>query len=54
MQVADYPALARAAGDDISVQVIPEAGHFDFLDPTTAAGWAVERAILRVVESIGE
>jgi acetyl esterase/lipase len=48
--VLDYPALARAAGDSVDVQVVPEADHFDFLKPTSAAWPAVEAAIVRVLQ----
>lgn len=53
MRVPDYPALAVAAGDEISVQVISDAGHFDFLDPASEAGSAVGRALLQAFESVG-
>ncbi len=46
--VADYPALARAAGDVVTVQVVPDADHFDFTKPSTKAWAAVEAAFVRV------
>lgn len=49
LAILDYPALARAAGDSIAVQVVPDADHFDFLKPTSAAWPAVEAAIVRVL-----
>lgn len=49
LAVLDYPALARAAGDSVAIQIVPEADHFDFLKPTTAAWPAVEAAIVRVL-----
>jgi hypothetical protein len=46
--VADYPALARSAGDTISLQIVPDAGHMNFITPDTPAWTAVEAAIQRV------
>jgi acetyl esterase/lipase len=33
----DYAARARAAGDDVACDVLPGAGHFDVIDPMSAA-----------------
>ena len=48
--VLDYPALARAAGDSVVVQIVQGADHFDFLKPTSPAWPATETAILRVLQ----
>ena len=53
MVLSDYPALARAAGDQIRVQIIPDAEHLGtFTDPTTEAGMATEAAIARVIDQL--
>ena len=49
MVMPDYPALARAAGDSIHVEIVPGADHMDFLKPSSKAWLAVEAAILRVL-----
>lgn len=49
MIMPDYPELARNAGDDINVVVIPEAGHFDFLEPGDKSYNEVIAAVLRVI-----
>ena len=51
LSVLDYPALARAAGDTVTVQVVPDADHFDFLKPTANAWSAVEAALVRIFSS---
>jgi hypothetical protein len=48
LAVLDYPALANAAGDSVSVQIVPNADHFDFLKPGTNASGAVEPAIVKI------
>ncbi len=48
LAVLDYPALAKAAGDTVAVQVVDGADHFDFLKPGTNAWTAVEAAIVRM------
>lgn len=50
LEVSDYPALARAAGDRVAVNVVPDAEHFDFVSPTSAAWPAVEAAIVKVLK----
>jgi acetyl esterase/lipase len=50
LNVLDYPALARAAGDSVSVHIVPDADHFDFLKPTSAAWPAVEAAITKILK----
>ena len=50
MKMLDYPALARAAGDDINVEIVDDADHFDFVKGGTAAWEAVRRAVIRSVE----
>lgn len=44
-QSQDYTARARAAGDDVKSSIIPDAGHFDLLEPGTTAWPAVTRAV---------
>jgi acetyl esterase/lipase len=48
--VADYPALARAAGDTVNVVQITDADHFDFLKPGTHAWPAVLAAVARLAD----
>jgi acetyl esterase/lipase len=50
LAVLDYPALAKEAGDSVSVQIVPNADHFDFLKPTTKAWAAVEPAIVKIFD----
>jgi hypothetical protein len=45
----DYPALARAAGDPVNVDIIENANHGDFMKTHTVAFEAVRRAALRVL-----
>jgi acetyl esterase/lipase len=47
MLMPDYPALARAAGDFVNVDIVDDAGHGDFTKAETAAFAAVRRAVLR-------
>jgi acetyl esterase/lipase len=49
LEVLDYPALARAAGDRITVHVVPDAEHFSFVNPTSPTWPAVEAAIVKVL-----
>lgn len=49
MAMPDYPALARAAGDAVNVDVVEDAGHGDFTKADTAAFEAVRRAVLRLL-----
>jgi len=46
--VADYPKLAKDAGDSVKVQIVPDADHFDFLTPSKPAWPAVETALTRI------
>jgi acetyl esterase/lipase len=48
LAVLDYPALAQEAGDSVSVQIVSNADHFDFLKPATNAWAAVEPAIVKM------
>jgi acetyl esterase/lipase len=48
MAMPDYPALARAAGDTINVELIENADHMDFMKANTAAFKAVQRAVVRL------
>lgn len=50
MVMPDYPALARKAGDDINVAVMPDAGHFDFFEQGDASYDAVISAIIGIIE----
>jgi len=51
LEVADYPALARSAGDTVAVHIVPDADHFDFIKPGTAAWTAVEGALVHITGS---
>ena len=44
-QTETFTALARAAGDDVQSSIVPDAGHFDVLEPGTVAWPAVTRAV---------
>lgn len=50
MQIDDYPALALAAGDLVSVNLVDDAAHLDFYNPGTEAYETVLAAVLRIVE----
>ena len=53
MVLSDYPALARAAGDQIQVRIITDAEHMGtFTEPTTEAGMATEAAIVRLIDML--
>ncbi len=53
LEMPDYPALARAAGDAIEVEIVEEADHFDFIhEPGTASFEAVHRAVTRLAGRI--
>ena len=41
-----YVAAAQARGGDASLTVVPAAGHFDLVDPTSAA-WPTVRDVIR-------
>jgi acetyl esterase/lipase len=43
--LAAYVAAARAAGDDAQLTVLPNAGHFEPVDPASAAWPAVRAAV---------
>ena len=43
----DYALLARAAGDPAEAIMLPDAGHFDVVIPTTAAWKAVVKTLAR-------
>lgn len=45
-QARAYEKAARAAGDDVRVEVVPGAGHFELVNPASAA-WPVVRAAVR-------
>jgi acetyl esterase/lipase len=41
-----YEAAAKRAGDDVTLAVIPNAGHFELVTPQSAAWQTVEGAVL--------
>jgi hypothetical protein len=41
----DYVARAKAAGGDVTEQIVPGADHFAVIDPTTPAFKAVQAAV---------
>ncbi len=51
MRMPDYPALARAAGDTIHVDIIDDADHGDFTKQGTKAFDAVHRAVVRLLST---
>jgi hypothetical protein len=53
MAMPDYPALARAAGDVVYVDIVEDADHGDFTKADTAAFDAVRRAALRLLPNSG-
>lgn len=50
--VADYPALARAAGDSVDISLVPDADHFDFTKPGTRAWSALEAAFVHIAGTL--
>ena len=53
LEMPDYPALARAAGDAIEVEIVEGADHFDFIhEPDTEGFKAVRRAVVKLVGRI--
>jgi acetyl esterase/lipase len=47
---APYEAAAKKAGDDVRTTVLPEAGHFVFIDPLSDVWPQVLRSVRRVLE----
>ena len=45
-----YSQAAREAGDDAALTVIPDAGHFELISPSTAAWQQVNEAIWEILE----
>ena len=45
----DYATAAGRAGDQVTLTLVPEAGHFEVIVPTTNAWKPVEAAVLRLV-----
>jgi acetyl esterase/lipase len=43
----DYVAAARSHGDDATLTEVPGAGHFELIDPRSAAWDVVKRAVAR-------
>ena len=52
--VCRYEAAARKAGDDVSLSVIDDAGHFELISPQTSAWPVVRKAVMSLVEPAGE
>ncbi len=53
MAMPDYPALARSAGDRIDVEIVPKAGHFDFVEDPDSEAFNVERrALIKLVSGL--
>jgi acetyl esterase/lipase len=53
MAMPDYPELARLSGDQIGVEIIPEAGHFEFVEaPESDAFLAARRALLKLIAAV--
>lgn len=49
IEMPDYPALARVAGDPIEVEIVEDADHFDFIyEPGTEGFAAVRRAVVKL------
>jgi acetyl esterase/lipase len=49
----DYAAKVRKAGDPAEVAIIPDAGHFDLVIPTTAAWKVISGIIDREMQALG-
>jgi acetyl esterase/lipase len=47
--VRHYETAARKAGDDVSVTVIDDAGHFELVAPQTTAGPVVRKALMSLL-----
>ena len=45
-----YSEAAREAGDEAALTVIPDAGHFELIAPSTAAWQRVKNAIWKILE----
>ena len=52
LAVLDYPMLAKEAGDSVTVQIVPDADHFDFLKPSTKA-WPASNPRFRESSQLG-
>ena len=48
-----YIADAQALGDDIELVILPEAGHFEIVSPTSSAWPKVQAAILNLSKKVG-
>jgi acetyl esterase/lipase len=48
--VRRYEAAARKAGDDVSLTVIDDAGHFELISPQTTAWPTVREAVMSLVK----
>lgn len=47
--VRQYEAAAKKAGDDVSLTVLDDAGHFELISPQTTAWPVVEKAVLALL-----
>ncbi len=47
--VREYYEAAQAAGDEVELQVLPAAGHFELVHPASVAWLAVRQAVWRLV-----
>lgn len=50
-QARSYEAAAKRAGDTVAVEVVEGAGHFELVNPSSAAWPAVREAIRALLES---
>jgi pimeloyl-ACP methyl ester carboxylesterase len=48
--VRRYETAAHKAGDDVSLTVIDDAGHFELISPQTTAGPVVRKAVMALLE----
>jgi acetyl esterase/lipase len=46
----DYAEAARKSGDDVHITILPDAGHFDLIDPDSAAWPTVRNAVLEMLK----
>ena len=48
-QARAYVAAARRAGDDVALELVEGAGHFELVDPASAAWQAVRAAVRQLL-----
>lgn len=51
VQIGPYEAAAKAAGDDVRSMVLPEAGHFVFIDPQSEVWPQVLSSVWRLLNA---